>query len=320
MNPSLRRIVERSPGWAQTPLELVGRTVVDTFEDRVPGLAAEMAFYLVLSLPPLLITVFGVVAQLGQLFDVEFVAEARRQLLTVSEAFLTQDALTDVETVLDRAQQQSQTALLSFGFVFTILAASRALRVTTVAITIAYDLHATRPGWKQAVIGVLLTVGLVVAGIVFIPLLVAGPELGKIIAQPLGAEELFGDIWSVLYWPIAAVGTALVLSLLYHLAAPWRTPWVRDLPGATVAMLIGLLGSSLLRTYATNAIGGSESVFGPLAAPLVVLLWLYVMSFAVLLGAELNAEIEKMWPTEHPDQPSEREKRRLERAERERVS
>lgn len=320
MNDTLRRIVEASPPWSRTPLELAGRTMIDTFEDRVPGLAAEMAFYLVLSLPPLLITVFGAVAQLGQLFDLEFVAEARLKLMTVSGAFLTQDALADIGEVLDRVQTQSQTALLSFGFVFTIFAASRALRVTTIAITIAYDLETTRPGWKQALYGVMLTIGGVIAGIVVIPLLVAGPELGKLIAQPLGLEDFFGDIWSVVYWPTAAITMTIVLSLLYHVAAPWHTPWKRDLPGAIFAMVIGLLGSSLLRTYAAQAIGGSDSAFGPLAAPLVVLLWMYVMSLAVLIGAEFNAEIEKMWPTEHPDQPTSREQKRVERAERERVS
>ncbi|MDX1659061.1 MAG: YihY/virulence factor BrkB family protein [Nitriliruptorales bacterium] len=320
MNPTIRRLVERSPAPLRAPIELVGRMAVDTFEDRVPGLSAEMAFYLVLSLPPLLITVFGAVAQLGTVFDVEFVQEARIQLDIVMRAFLTGDAAEDLNTVLDRVQSQSQTALLSFGFVVTVISASRALRVTTIAITIAYDLEATRPGWKQAVYGVLLTIAGIVIGIVLLPMLVAGPELGKLIARPLGLVDLFGQIWEIAYWPLAAITMTLLLSVLYHVAAPWWTPWKRDLPGAILAMTIGLLGSSLLRFYATRTIGGSESIFGPLAAPLVVLLWLYVMSFAVLLGAELNAEIEKMWPTKHPDQPEAREERRVAEAERERVS
>ena len=320
MNTVVRRIVERSPKPLRTPVELVGRTVVDLFEDRVPGLSAEMAFYLVLSLPPLLITIFGAVAQLGSVFDVEFVVEARTRIDTVVTSFLTAQAADDFMEVVDNVQAQSQTALLSFGFVATVLAASRAFRVTTIAITIAYDLEATRPGWKQGLLGVMFTIAGIVVGVVLIPLLVAGPELGKLIARPLGLVDLFEQAWQIAYWPVAAIAMTLLLSLLYHAAAPWRTPWRRDIPGAIVAMVIGLLASSLLRTYTTRAIGGSESIFGPLAAPLVLLLWLYVMSFAVLLGAEFNAEIEKMWPTKHPDQPEEHEQERIERAEEERVS
>lgn len=320
MNPTIRRIVDKTPAPLRTPGELAMRTVVDAFEDRVPGLAGEMAFFLVLSLPPLMITVFAAVAELGDLFGFDFVLTAREQIEAVSGQFLTQDATQQVQELLTNVQTQSQTALLSFGFVLTILSASRALRVTTVAITIAYDLEATRAGWKQAVFGLLLTVGGVVVGIVLIPLMVAGPELGRFLARPFGLADFFGDVWAVVYWPVVALLGIALLAVLYHVAAPWWTPWRRDVPGAILAMLIGLVGSSLLRFYAQQAIGGSESMFGSLAAPLVILLWLYVMSFAVLLGAEFNAEIEKMWPTEHPDQPDDAERERLEEAERQRVS
>jgi membrane protein len=132
---------------------------------------------------------------------------------------------------------------------------------------------------------------------VAIPLLVAGPGFGEqLSAQVIAGGSVVDDVWRVGYWPVAAVIATGLIASLYHVAAPWSTPWRRDLPGAVLAMLLWLAGSAALRVYTTGS-AFSDPVFTPLAGPLVLLLWLYVSAFAVLLGAEFNAEIEKMWPT-----------------------
>ncbi len=305
MNATVRRIVARAPAPIRPGVELVVRTVADSFRDRVPGLSAEMAFYLILSLPPLLLTVFAasgwIVRSLG--FDLTQVTD---QLAQVTATFLTADAASKVNDVVDSALGQSKGFLFSLGFLVTLFSASRALRVTTVAITIAYDLEQTRPGWKQAVYGVALTASGLVATIVLVPVIVAGPRLGHLVAGWVGLDTLFGRVWTLAYWPAAVVLATVLLAVLYHVAAPWHTPIRRDLPGAALAMIVGLAGSAGLRIYVEQTIL-SDQVFSGLVAPLVLLLWLYVMSFAVLLGAEFNAEIERMWPTVHEDQPTSRE-------------
>ena len=316
MQAVAQRIVERAPGRLRPGVELVVRTISDVFTDRVPGLAAEMAFYLILSLPPLLITVFSGVALLGQVAGVAILDDAPAQVMRVGDEFLTQDAATEVQGLLANLRDQARDGigtLLSFGFLLTILSASRALRVATVAITIAYDLEETRPGWQQFVYGLVLTIAALVVGVVVVPILVGGPELGQFIVDQIGGPEQLATLWRLAYWPGACVVLTLLLAVLYHVAAPWWTPWHRDLPGAALAMTIGLLGSYGLRYYTDRAIG---DVFGTLATPLVVLVWLFVMSFAVLLGAEFNAEIEKMWPFERHDQPPEQEEARVEHPER----
>lgn len=212
-----------------------------------------------------------------------------------------------IGTLLDAAQRETRSpasALLSLGFVLTVLSASRALRVTTVAITIAYDLEDDRPGWQSFLYGVGFTVAALVVVVVAGPLIVAGPEVGAFLVDRFGAPATVASVWRVAYWPAAAVVATLLLSVLYHVAAPWSTPWRRDVPGAVLAMVITLLGSVGLRVYAGRAIDGA--LLGSLAAPIVVLLWLYVLSFAVLLGAELNAELERYRPTGEvgPDEPA----------------
>ena len=126
-------------------------------------------------------------------------------------------------------------------------------------------------------------------GVIGLPLVLAGPEL---------VADLIPDSLSVLnalYWPVVILVSVAFLTTLYHLSVPVRTAWLADLPGAAIALLIWILGGIALRTILGAAIGGS-SLYGPLTAPIAVLLWLYVTALAVLIGAALNAEIDKRVP------------------------
>ncbi|HZX04423.1 YihY/virulence factor BrkB family protein, partial [Kribbella sp.] len=82
---------------------------------------------------------------------------------------------------------------------------------------------------------------------------------------------------------------------LYHLSVPIRTPWVSDLPGSFLALSIWILGSFVLRWILQSTVGGT-SIYGPLAAPIAVLMWLYMTAIAVLIGAALNAVVDRLWP------------------------
>lgn len=301
MSDLAARTLERVPDRLRPGADLAVRTVADAFRDRVPGLAAEMAFFMVLSLAPLLITVFTGIAVADDVLGTQVIQTATARATQLAREFLAPDAADGFVDILATIQRQRAAAgvrsLLSFGFVATLLSASRAFRVTFVAISIAYDLEDTRPQWVQAALGLAMAVAGIVVGVVLIPLFVAGPRLGVWLAEPLGLGEAFASAWASAYWPVVAAVVTLLLIWLYHVAAPWYTPWLRDLPGAVLAMALALGGSAALQLYTARAIVGDENVFGFLAAPLALLLWLYVVSFSILLGAELNAEIEKKWPS-----------------------
>jgi membrane protein len=104
-------------------------------------------------------------------------------------------------------------------------------------------------------------------------------------------------VLNALYWPTLILVSIVFLTTLYHLSVPVRTSWRSDLPGAALALLIWILGALALRWTLSTAIGGG-SLYGPLTAPIAVLLWLYVTALAVLIGAALNAEIDRLYPRE----------------------
>jgi hypothetical protein len=131
--------------------------------------------------------------------------------------------------------------------------------------------------------------------------LVAGPNFGEQIDTWVGADLTpLPAVWRATYFPAVVLTATLVLSLLYNLGIPGRSRWSRDVPGAVVASGVWLLGSGGLRLYgAYIADPGSE--YGPLAGPIVVMLWLWLTAFAVLLGAELNGQIARTRPARRGD-------------------
>jgi membrane protein len=132
-----------------------------------------------------------------------------------------------------------------------------------------------------------------------LPALVLGPRIVEWLAPTTVADATVA-MANALFWPAMAFLALLALVTLYHVGVPERTPWRRDVPGAVLALGLWLLASAGLRIYITVSVQG-ESVYGPLGTPVAVVLWLYLTAFAILLGAEFNAVIEKMWPhKEHP--------------------
>lgn len=292
-HPFAAWLVRSTPRAVRRPIELVVRTVIDALDDRVVGLSAEVAFFAILSLPPLLLTVVAALGYLPGDQSDAFVAG----ISAASERVFTQDTVDElIVPFLEDIVAAERIGVLSGAFAVAVFSASRAVRVVLTSVTIAYDLEAKRPSWAQRLYGFLATLGLLVAVPVVFPLLLAGPDLGQDLVVYSWVPMLVADLWPYLYWLGVALGAVLGVAGLYHLAAPWWTPFRRDLPGAALAVGVWLASSAGLRTYAEQAFIGRE-VFQVIAGPLVLLVWLYTLAFGVILGAELNAELERMWPS-----------------------
>lgn len=301
------RFTDRLPAWARGPVELGVATLRDCGRDRVTGLAAEIAFWVILSIPPLLVAITAGAAVVGRSLGTDLrtgLLERVEEL--AAQVFSPGTVEAAVAPTLDALLRESPTSVLSISFLITVWTASRALWVVVHAVAIAYDLEEARPSWLSRVLGVGLTLAGLLLGVVLIPLVIAGPRLGEVVEDQLGVGGLaLAEIWRVAYWPVSLVLVTLLVAGLYHWAAPWSTPFRRDLPGAVLATALGLVAALLLRSYTVAAFGG-DAVYAPLAAPLAVLVFLYLQGLALLVGAELNAEIEKAHPSGAivPDAPS----------------
>lgn len=284
---------DREPMWKRarrTTWQLITATVGAALRYRVTGLAAEAAFFAILSLPPLIFALAGSIGFFVEQYAVARIESLRDDILTIASQALTEEAVNNVVAdTLDDVLRGGRIDVISIGFVLALWSGSRALNVFVDTITIMYGLAGRRGIVRTRALSFsLYVVGLVVA-VVVLPLVLIGPEL---IASLL-PDQLTGLIQ--LYWPIVIVLSVGFIASLYHLSVPVRTSWRHDVPGAALALTIWVVGSLLLRWALQNAVGGT-SIYGPLAAPIAVLLWLYLISLAVLIGAALNAAFDRVWP------------------------
>jgi membrane protein len=270
---------------------------------RVSGLAAEAAFFAVLSLPPLIFALAGSVGYVAGALGSATITQLRDQVLELASRALTPDVVNEViRPTLDDVLSGGRADVISAGFILALWSGSRALNVFVDTITIMYGYGGQRGMVRTRALSFALYVVALLVGVVLLPLVLAGPGV---------VERLLPDTVSmvrVLYWPVVISGSVFFLATLYHLALPVRTTWRRALPGSVSCLALWIGGAVLLRLTLSFAIGGT-SIYGPLAAPIAVLVWLYVISIAVLIGAALNATWEQVWPrqTSVPAQRAEAE-------------
>lgn len=270
---------------------LIVSTVGTCFRHRVTGLAAEAAFFALLSLPPLL---FGLAGSIGYVFEnisPDQVEQVRKSIIEVCSRALTPETVDAiVRPTLSDVFAGGRFDVISVGFILALWSGSRALNVFVETITIMYGLGGHRGIVKTRVLSFSLYVMGLLTGVITLPLVVAGPSLvRKVVPDRL-------DFINELYWPIVIVLCICFLATLYHVSVPVRTSWRFNLPGAALTMVIWIFGSYLLRWILTSTAKGSTSIYGPLAAPIVVMVWLYLLSIAVLIGAALNAACDRQWP------------------------
>jgi membrane protein len=152
-----------------------------------------------------------------------------------------------------------------------------------------YGMAGKRGIVRTRALSFVLYLGFLLAGIILLPLILVGPSLVSRFLPP--GLAFIGN----LYWPVVLLGSVCMLAMLYHVSVPARTRWRADLPGAAVTVAMWVAGSVLLRFVLSKSIG-STTIYGPLAAPIAFLIWLYIISVAVLIGAALNSSIDEVFP------------------------
>ncbi len=291
VNPLAKTVVQRAPAPLRRPVLVLLRTAFGATRNRLPGLAAEIAFWVLLSLPSLavsVIAILGLVAATGSDWEAQLVQRA----VEVSRVALTTQAIDNVvEPLLRRLIEDTGFGVISSAFVAAVWTASRAVKAALTAIALVATRAEPRSGWKDRLLGFAITIGALIVGAVLAPLLVAGPGFAEQLQGVVTIDlRWLVDLWQALYWPGVLVAATMAIAALYHLGVPQRTRWRDELPGAITATGVWLAGSAGLRLYGAY-ITGTESAYGPLAGPIVVLIWFWLTGFAVLLGAQLNAEI-----------------------------
>ncbi|MFM9376216.1 YihY/virulence factor BrkB family protein [Gordonia sp. VNK21] len=277
---------------------LVWRTAVGAFDDGIIGWAAQAAFWQALSLAPLLLAVLGSLGYIGGLFGPDTVDTISRNIISFAGSIFTENVVDDViRPTVDNVLSRGRVGVISFGFILSLWAGSSAMSCYVAAICRAHDQHQVRnPVW-QRIFALIIYIFFIITAVIVLPLVALGPTyLRRIVPDDWHRAVTVVIDWA--YFPVVGLILIIALVLLYRFALPYPLPWLRLVPGAFVAGVFFWLATYVLRFYLTTLAEMGYS-FGALATPIAFMLFGFFLGFSIVVGAECNAAIQQLWPTEH---------------------
>ena len=256
--------------------------------DECTDLAAALTYYAILSMFPALLAMIALLGIFGQ------GASTTDTLLELVERIGQQDA---VDQLRQPITQMTETNAAGFAFVFGLVgavwSASGYVGAFGRAMNRIYEVDEGRPFWKLRPLNLVITVVTVVlAAVVLLGLVVTGPfaqELG----ETLGLGDTAVTLWNIVKWPILLIVVVFVVAILYYATPNVQQPkfrWVSV--GAGFAIVVWILASLVFGVYVAN-FGSYNETYGALGGVIILLLWLWLTNLALLLGAEVDAEIER---------------------------
>jgi membrane protein len=289
-------------------LNVVGtgkRLFKEVGEDDLSGLAAELAYRLLMALFPFFIFLAALGGFVADIFSIDNPAD---RIVNDLIGALPADAASVLREQLDSILSSKNGALLSFGIVAAIWAASGAMNTVVKALNRTYNVKETRPFWRRY----LLTVGMTLfVGIFFVAafvLLFVGQIFAEDIAREIGIGGFAATLFSLARLPIVLVLLALAVAIVYWAAPNVKLPFRWVSPGSALFITAFVVFTIGFGFYVAN-FGSYNETYGALAGIVILLIWLYASSFILLLGAELNAVLAKEAEPEAIQEPEDARER-----------
>jgi membrane protein len=268
--------------------ELARRTWREINDDDVLGLAAQLSYYLFLALFPAILFLLA----LASFFPISNAADEVGRSLG---PFVSPQVLELIQDQMRRIANNDNGGLLTFGVAGALWSSSAAIVSIVGALNRAYDLEEGRAWWRVRLVAIALTFVLALIVLVALSLVLIGPTVAEKLGQATGWGTPFEWTWLVLQWPLVFFLITTGIGLIYYFGPDADQDWAWITPGAVAATILWLLASLFFKVYIAN-FTDYEASYGTVGGVIVILLWFYVSGIAILVGAELNAEIEHASP------------------------
>lgn len=276
---------------------LAKRVWADIGKDKIFGHAAELAYFFLLALFPLLLfltSVIGLVIGSG--------TGVRHSLFNYLGKVLPGSASQLVSTTMFEVSSNSGGGKISFGILAALWAASEGMGAISETLNVAYHVEESRPWWKQRLTAVSLTIVLAALIISALVLVLYGGKIADGLAASYGLGVVFVVLWKILQWPIILIFLLLGFALIYYWAPDLKDQdWKWVTPGSMVAVVLWLLVSFGFRLY-LHYFDSYSKTYGSLGAVIVLMLWFYLTGASILIGGEINSDIEDTAARKGPPQ------------------
>jgi membrane protein len=263
------------------------RVWADIGKDKIFSHAAELAYYFLLALFPLLLFLTSVIGLL-----IGSGTGLRHSLFDYLGKVLPSSASQLVSDTMFEVSSASGGGKLSFGILAALWAASNGMGAISQSLNAAYHVEESRSWWKQRLIAVGLTIALAVLIISALVLVLYGGKIADGLAASYGFGVVFVGLWRILQWPIVLIFLLLGFALIYYWAPDLRDQdWRWVTPGSVFAVGLWLLVSLAFRLY-LHFFDSYSKTYGSLGAVIVLMLWFYLTGASILIGGEINSDIE----------------------------
>jgi len=267
--------------------DFVRRIFYQIYEDQVLGHCAELAYYFLFALFPLLLfltTLLGYLAEANE--------ELRINLFTyIARVSPSMDIVNLLSDTLAEITRGKGGAKLSIGLLVAIWASSNGMLAVGNTLNLACGLKETRPWWRRRLGAMLLTVAFAVLLVLSLTMMILGGDFGEALAQRIGLGTAFAVVWRFVQWPLVLLFLFVSFDIVYNFAPNmdrrhrgWGTP------GAVTAVALWLAATLGYRVY-LGYFHAYSKTYGSLGAVILLLVWFYLTGFALLMGGEVNSEI-----------------------------
>ncbi len=267
---------------------VVYRGIRRALADNVTNLAAAVAYYTFLAIPSAMLVAVGAFSVFAGPDAVDTILEHLANVMPASAITLLGDTLTRTTQA-----QSGGVVMIVVGAVLALWTLSGAMQTVMWALNGAYEREETRGFFKRRLVAVTLIACVVTSFALVFVLLVLGPHMSAWVGSAVGHTSLVEWVWWTAQWPILLAGLLTMFALVLYLGpnvAPAR--WQFITPGAVFAVVVWLAGSGLFAVYTSN-FASYNKAWGSLAAVIVMLTWLWLSALALLVGGEINAELQR---------------------------
>lgn len=254
--------------------------------------SAELAYFFLLSLFPLMIFMLTLTA---------YLPISTEDVLGAVDQYAPDNAMSMVKTITEQTLNNRSGGLLSFGIIAVLWSASNGMNAIVRAFNHAYEVEENRSFIIIRLTSIFLTIAMVITILIALLLPVFGREIGLLAADFIGAPDLFLNIWSVVRWVISPLILLIVFTALYLFAPNKRLAFRFVLPGAVFAAA-GWIIVSMLFSFYVGTFANYSATYGSIGGIIVLMIWFYLTGTLLILGGEINALLHKRkkLPDENP--------------------
>ena len=283
-----------------TPFNLGKRVWKETVEDEIFARSASLAYYFILAVFPAMLFVLSVIG-----FLTAAGSAWQASLFTTLARVMPESASDLVQKTFREISQASGAGKAAFGILGALWASSQGVAAVMQSLNVAYEVKENRPFWKQKAIAIALTLALAVLVLGALGIMLFGTKAAGFLASQLGLGNALVFAWRFAQWPAVLAVMFAAFAVTYYLAPNLKEPeWHWITPGSASGMACWLVASFALKIY-LHFFNSYSKTYGSVGAVIILLLWLYITGLSILLGGEINSEIDKATGVPTPQEQQE---------------